>query len=307
MSGAVGYGWHEGSRSEYLAQYVFASWGTAVAIPHQEDHGVDLSCTLMERVGQRYLARWPYTVQVKSGHEPLVYQGKDEVRWLIEHPLPLYLCVVDKQAGRVSVYHTFPRFYTWAIGQLPERIELIPEPANGTPGRCTQWNGTWSFGLDQPILDFTVTQMLDNEFWGTTREVFEQWVCAENDNLTRIRVGLLKCRMPDEYLTNQGPVGGWAEHSLTQAEEGQLERVKHHLKESLEWVGAQLQQRQDLRGAACVVLLHRHLFGSFNPGILTPGYRALRERFFPGQGGAVRAGADHLAALIDEAITGGKG
>ena len=44
MPGAIAANLHEGSRSEYLAQYVFSSWGTAVAIPHQEDSGLDLFC-----------------------------------------------------------------------------------------------------------------------------------------------------------------------------------------------------------------------------------------------------------------------
>ena len=49
--GAIAPNAHEGSRSEYLAQCVFASFGAAVAIPHQEDSGIDLHCTLTERVG----------------------------------------------------------------------------------------------------------------------------------------------------------------------------------------------------------------------------------------------------------------
>jgi hypothetical protein len=42
---------HEGSRSEYLAQFVFAKFGTAVPVPHQEDYGLDLYCTLLEQDG----------------------------------------------------------------------------------------------------------------------------------------------------------------------------------------------------------------------------------------------------------------
>jgi hypothetical protein len=42
--GAIAPNAHEGSRSEYLAQYVFASFGAAVALPHQEDSGIDLHC-----------------------------------------------------------------------------------------------------------------------------------------------------------------------------------------------------------------------------------------------------------------------
>ena len=40
MVGAIAANLHEGSRSEYLAQYVFASFGTAVPVPHQEDTGI---------------------------------------------------------------------------------------------------------------------------------------------------------------------------------------------------------------------------------------------------------------------------
>ena len=56
MPGAIAANLHEGSRSEYLAQYIFASFGTAVSVPHQEDSGIDLYCTLTERIGSR---AWP--------------------------------------------------------------------------------------------------------------------------------------------------------------------------------------------------------------------------------------------------------
>jgi len=53
MVGSLAYNLHEGSRSEYLAQYVFSSFGTAIPVPHQEDSGIDIYCTILEREGQR--------------------------------------------------------------------------------------------------------------------------------------------------------------------------------------------------------------------------------------------------------------
>ena len=44
--GAVVANFHEGSRSEYLANYVFASFGTAISVPDQEDTGVRQARTL---------------------------------------------------------------------------------------------------------------------------------------------------------------------------------------------------------------------------------------------------------------------
>ena len=71
------------------------------------------------------MARFPYTVQVKSGLGPLVFEG-DEVEWVVHHPLPLYLCVVNKAQARISIYHTCPRFYAWSLGTLPPRLEMAP-------------------------------------------------------------------------------------------------------------------------------------------------------------------------------------
>jgi hypothetical protein len=304
MPGAVGYGWHEGSRSEYLAQYVFGSWGTAVAIPHQEDHGIDLTCTLMERVGSRYLARSPYTVQVKSTLEAVVFEGRAAVQWVIEHPLPLFLCVVDKGAARLSVYHTLPRFYAWSLGEWPERLEMIPAPATpGQDGKPPQWSGGYSFSLDQPILDFTITQMQDGGFWGDLRRVFEHWLGIENDNLTRVRANLLKCRMPSSYRTNETWVGGWNEIWLQHPSGDQFDQTTCRLKEPLEWVGDQLRQRGDLCGAAEAALLHRHLFPEDRGSPLSQVQFALNQRV--GRTGYLYAGVDRLGEVVQAALDGG--
>src|SRR5947207_910151 len=94
--GSIAPNLHEGSRSEYLAQYIFSGFGTAVPVPHQEDTGLDIYCTLLERVGRR---AWPlayYSVQVKSTMDRWIFDGAESVRWIIEHPLPIFLCVVNK-------------------------------------------------------------------------------------------------------------------------------------------------------------------------------------------------------------------
>jgi hypothetical protein len=300
MPGAVAYGCHEGSRSEYLAQYVFGSWGTAVAIPHQEDHGIDLTCTLMEQAGRRYLARWPYTVQVKSSLDPVVFEGKEAVRWVIEHPLPLFLCVVAKASARLSVYHTLPRFYAWSLGQWPDRLEMRPEPFSPERnGRGPQWEGDYSFSLDQPILDFTVNQMLDNAFWENARRVFGWWVQLENDNLTRVRANLLQCRLPGSYRTNEDWVGGWMTLWLRFPTAEQFGQTTSRLKEPLEWVGEQLQRQGDLDGAALAAMLHRHLFPDDRGGPFTVQF-ALNERLK--RNDYVYAGVDRLGELVRAAL-----
>lgn len=103
------HGFHEGSRSEYLAAYVFSSFGTASTIPHQEDHGFDLYCTLSKRDGPVAWADKPYSVQVKSDHGPWEFKNPKSIEWFIRHPIPLFLCVVDRDRNRLSLYQTTPK------------------------------------------------------------------------------------------------------------------------------------------------------------------------------------------------------
>jgi hypothetical protein len=307
MPAAVPYGCHEGSRSEYLAQYVFGSWGTAVVTPRQEDHGIDLACTLMKQVGGRFLATIPYTVQVKSTMGPVIFEGEEVVRWLVEHPLPFFLCVVNKKSGRLSVYQTLARFLVWTIGRWPEKVELVPAaPVAGQVGRSPQWPGNYTFSLDQPILDFTVNDMLDQGFWDQARAVFEYWVKFDNDNATRVRARLPRCCFPSEYRTNEpgrGLMGGWLQHPTRE----QFDETSASMEEFLAWVGGQLAQRRDMAGAAKAAQLHRHLF--YDDGRSPPSAAAaplsmvhweLNPRLH--RQGYTYAGVDYLAELVKNAL-----
>lgn len=79
QTGSQSANFHEGTRSEYLAHYVFSSFGTCVPVPHPEDTGIDLHCTLTDTVGPRI---WPvayYFVQVKSTEGPWEFTSRQSV------------------------------------------------------------------------------------------------------------------------------------------------------------------------------------------------------------------------------------
>jgi hypothetical protein len=140
--GSIAFNLHEGSRSEYLAQYIFSSFGTAVPVPHQEDTGLDIYCTLLEEDGKRAWPRAYYSVQVKSTMDPWIFGSPESVRWIIEHPLPIFLCIVKKDEARILIYHTTPRFAAWILPLHKERLELIP----GTEKKSTAGGdqlGSW--------------------------------------------------------------------------------------------------------------------------------------------------------------------
>ena len=200
--GSIAPNLHEGSRSEYLAQYIFSSFGTSVPVPHQEDSGIDLYCTLLEPEGRRAWPRAYYSVQVKSTMDPWIFAGEQSVRWIIEHPLPIFLCIVDKAEARILVYLTTPRFAAWILPFHKDRLELVPGTATKAQPIVTGWEQGSSFELNAPILDFTIQQALDDSFRAQIAATLKFWINNDMENIFRIKCGIHHFQVPYEYETN---------------------------------------------------------------------------------------------------------
>jgi hypothetical protein len=303
MVGAIPANLHEGSRSEYLAQYVFASFGTVVPVPHHEDSGIDLYCTLAERIGQRAWPKAYFTVQVKSTMDPWIFDSVDSVRWLIQQPLPVLLCVVDKTSARLRIYHTSPRFYAWSLPPLPPSLKLIPEITHA--GRCTQWETDtksedgWKFTLSAPILDFSMTDILEDSFHETARKVLEMWLEVEQQNLLHVNAGIYSFRMPDPYKTNSTEIGGWATQGIAPAPQALLGKSIDHLKGLLSWLIGQW-RNEDFLAAVLGAMLLRHL-GDEHPDAFL--HRAINGAV--GRQGYVFEGVDELKNDIAQRISKG--
>lgn len=235
-TGSTSENFHGGARSEYLAQYVFSSFGTSVPIPRQEDTGIDLYCTLTKRIGK---LMWPevyYSVQVKSDDSALVLQGEDSIRWLIEHPMPLFFCIVSKETARLRVYQMSPRLHVVAHSPLPSQLELIPE--DGSVGSPLLWDGdSTKFGLSAPILDFDIPTMRDDGFVEKAKDVLKFWALLEMENLRRLKAGMRMYTMPTRYETNRpGTTGRWRRQGLCFPSVANLHSVIRELKDYLNWM-----------------------------------------------------------------------
>jgi hypothetical protein len=266
MAGSIAANLHEGSRSEYLAQFVFSSFGTAIPVPHQEDSGLDIYCTLLERVGQRAWPRAYYSVQVKSTMEPWVFGSPESVRWIIEHPLPIFLCVVQKPEARILVYHTTPRFAAWALPTHKNRLELIP--GTETTADTVEWIGGDTFKLRAPILNFTIQDVLDRDFRADVADVLKFWIEYDVENLFRIKSGIQHFRVPANYETNSTKLTGWMTMGVLRGES--LLLAQDRLKELLGVITTHCYQKKDMVSAAIYAIALRQLSPMGYSGPLDP-------------------------------------
>jgi len=209
-TGVVAANFHEAGRSEILADYLFSAWGTVTPVRRQSDYGLDLYCTLTERIGQRARVREYFSVQVKSG-DSAVWSFNDpaSVKWLVEHPLPLFLCSVNKKTAVVRIYHTIPRFQIWALGRTPNGVELVA--GNGHTGEFNACASLPTCSLSAPILEVGLPDLTDDLRMEQLRGVFNYWVALDRDNCELVRAGLLRFRRPHSYNTNELPlqVANW--------------------------------------------------------------------------------------------------
>ncbi|HXF89691.1 MAG TPA: hypothetical protein VNK48_15170 [Xanthobacteraceae bacterium] len=259
---------HEGFRSEYLAQFVFSAFGTAIPVPHQEDTGLDLYCTLLERVGQRAWPRAYYSVQVKSTMEPWIIDGPESVRWLIEHPLPIFLCVVNKQDATIRVYHTTPRFAAWAWGTHKTRLQL--DLGNENRAQTVDWRTGDSFILGAPILKFTVQQILGDDFRKLAADVLQFWIDNDVENLFRIKSGIPAFLIPNDYETNTKNITSWTIQS-GRFRDVSLATAERRLKELLGFIATHRYENDDIGTAAIYAMALRQL---------APGHETFTEHNF---------------------------
>jgi hypothetical protein len=254
--GAIATNFHEGSRSEYLAQFVFSSFGTAIPVPHQEDSGIDLYCTLLEPDGQRAWPRAYYSVQVKSTMDSWVFDGAESVRWIIQHPLPIFLCIVQKSGARILVYHTAPRFAVWALPTQPIRLELIP--GIETKAHTLDWETGDTFNLKAPILNFTIQEILDSGFRAQVEKVLKLWIDYDMENLFRIKCGIHRFWGPADYETNKINFTAWTGQGSRFGDESLL-LAQSRLKELMGLIATHYYRKNDMVNAAIYAMALRQL------------------------------------------------
>lgn len=199
-TGSLAANLHEGSRSEYLAQYALSALGMAAPIPRQEDVGIDLQCALAKRVGQLLVVDQYYLVQVKSTVEDWTYESADSVRWLCAHRHPIFYVRVHKKKNRMDVYQTAEVVHLHAH-QCVEKVILVPDSPPPTFDYLDEASIV-KIGLGPPILSFGLAEVAQPDWQERARDVLRSWIEVDQDNIDHKRYGLRIFAFPQTYKTN---------------------------------------------------------------------------------------------------------
>lgn len=304
MSGCIAPNLHEGTRSEYLAQYFFSSLGTAVPVPHPEDTGLDLHCTITDIIGKRAWPRCFYSVQIKSEWKEWSINGDESVKWLVNQPSPIFLCFVEKKSGRFRIYQTLARHSVSSQPPLPNRIELIPE--DRLDGQLLTWKrGADSLSLSAPILDFTIESLLDESFVDGAKAIIAEWVRWDVENIHSKDSGILMANMPLKYKTNHLPPGSGRQGVGTFAYDERMLPAIENLRRSLDWLAVCMWRSGNQGLAVRMGLLLRRLYGDGGDVFLLLFYKELCTHFGladPVHINEFTAGLDRIDQAIEDLL-----
>ena len=200
-TGSIAPNFHEGTRSEYLAQYIFSAFGTSIPVPHPEDSGIDLYCTLGDRIGQRLRVQNYYLVQVKSEKKDICYPDEESVKWAVSHRYPLMICCIDKKSGNAEIYQTLPLTMCYAKRSI--KSVTLKFDADTAHFANTPPSENVTLHIGPPILKFNITQLQDEQRVREATGILRFWIELDQENIESKGFGLTLFRVPETYATNR--------------------------------------------------------------------------------------------------------
>jgi hypothetical protein len=203
--------------------------------------------------------------------DPWVFGSPESVRWVIEHPLPIFLCIVQKSKARILVYHTTPRFAAWILPIHKKHLKLIP----GTETKAQTVVGGWtegdSFNLTAPILNFSIQDALNPDFRMQVAQVLKFWIHYDVEkNLFRIKSGIHHFRVPYQYETNSTDGSGGLIDTGGPFSEESFIIAQDRLKELLGLVTTHYHSKGELERAMIYAIALRELSPVYEPYKVNP-------------------------------------
>lgn len=204
--GLLAYNFREGYRSEYLAHYIFSSFGPAIAVTREDDFGLDLICNIAKREGKVQLVKSSYGVQIKSTGTAFKFTKKEAIKWLFHLDFPLLLAEIDKANLIIKIFSTWS--LNWFLlgidssndSSWPSEISLMPSSTDafGDPNLTTG-----EIPIGKPILEFSVNDLTDDTKKEYFQNVLEEWIELDKKNYFVRKAGIATFFGYTKYETNK--------------------------------------------------------------------------------------------------------
>ncbi|HWW40839.1 hypothetical protein [Pedobacter sp.] len=150
-----------GDLAEQLGILLLQSVALVAPIPRTEDVGIDVVSTLIKKYdGYKYIAEDSFFVSIKSASiTEILFEG-DQIQWLKDLHLPLFIATVDRRTSTMKLYTTQSLSVAFASNSELRKVNLqLMEKYDGELGKVDE---ELDLPIGPPVLKWTLNDIETN-------------------------------------------------------------------------------------------------------------------------------------------------
>lgn len=183
-----------GNLAEQLGILLLQNVALVSPVPRTEDVGIDVVATLIRAFdGYNYIAEDSFFVQIKSSSVKEITFKDEQVKWLTELQLPLFIASVDKKTSTVALYTT--HYLSNALVANFNRKEIVFELADcqNVPYDCSNGDESIKIAIGPPVISWSLNTLESNpDFLNEFYHLLKLHVLIAKKSIETRRVGLVE-------------------------------------------------------------------------------------------------------------------
>jgi hypothetical protein len=186
MSGKRATNFRQGDLAEAFGTVLIQGFALIAPVPRTEDVGLDVVATILhQRDSYTASPENSFYIQIKSKSLRQIPYNKEEVKWLMELELPLFIASVDVSQSRLDLFacHRLTQAFIEQIEH--SRIEIHLDPIDERDAEPT----TRKLYVGPPVYSWTVSEIADSNFLERSYQILKPHLETSKRNLELRRSG----------------------------------------------------------------------------------------------------------------------
>jgi hypothetical protein len=170
IGGRIAANFRKANIAEGVAMQLLRPFAAIAPVPREEDHGIDVICTLLREEPRTLVAEDSFVVQIKT-HTSAAFEFQgDGIAWLRQLTLPYFPLVMNLDTGTASLY-TLNRFH------MPIHTSLVSRYVF-----CVEGDDMDDFPLHEPLMEWSLADCAHPQFRKWAYSVLKPAVRIEAGN-----------------------------------------------------------------------------------------------------------------------------
>ncbi len=202
MAGRLGKNLRQGHKAEDLGIMFLRNFCAVAQLRQEDDIGIDAVATLLREEKGLLYAENTFFAQIKSKSvSEILYQG-DELDWLINQDLPLFIISIDKEEDDIKIYTTNPAYQIIAF-RAYDKLKLRLTTANQKFFKRHEIDGDiFSVDIGPPIIKSSYDSSKTSEEQQRLYRFMKKWVEEEHKQTQMRKLGF---SMLAKWITEEEP------------------------------------------------------------------------------------------------------